>query len=332
MRSSAAGLGLAVLSAATFGTSGSFAESLMRSGWSPGAAVTVRIAVAALLLTGPALVQLRGRWDLLRRHWQVMAAYGLIAMAGCQLFYFNAVQHLSVSVALLLEYSGTLLVVAWLWARHGERPRPRTSAGAVLALAGLVLVLDLTGHQRTSGVGLLWGAAAAVGLAIYFTVSARAAGTVPPIVLAWAGMVVGAVTLGLAGLLGVIDLHASAADVRLAGWRTSWLVPVLGLSLLATAVGYSTGIAAARRLGARLASFVGLAEVLCAVVFAWILLGQTPTLLQAIGGAVVLAGIALVRSDDAPAPADSAASSVPESVLESVPESAFPSGVVAPTA
>jgi hypothetical protein len=41
-----------------------------------------------------------------------------VAVAGCQLAYFNAVQSLSVAVALLIEYSGVLLVVGWLWLRH----------------------------------------------------------------------------------------------------------------------------------------------------------------------------------------------------------------------
>jgi drug/metabolite transporter (DMT)-like permease len=78
-----AGLGLAVLSAATFGTSGTFADSLIRTGWSPAAAVTVRIALSAVILTIPALISLRGRWGLLRRSAPRVAAYGLLAMAGC---------------------------------------------------------------------------------------------------------------------------------------------------------------------------------------------------------------------------------------------------------
>ena len=53
-----------------------------------------------------------------------------------------------VGVALLLEYLGVVLVVGWLWLRHGQRPRRLTVAGAVAALAGLVLVLDLTGSAR----------------------------------------------------------------------------------------------------------------------------------------------------------------------------------------
>jgi drug/metabolite transporter (DMT)-like permease len=78
----------------------------------------------------------------------------------------------------------------------------------------------------------------------------------------------------------------------------SWLVPVIGLSLVAAAVAYAAGIAATRLLGARVASFVGLTEVLFAVLIAWLLLGQAPGALQLVGGLVVLAGITLVRAGD----------------------------------
>ena len=78
----------------------------------------------------------------------------------------------------------------------------------------------------------------------------------------------------------------------------SWVVPVVGLSLVAAAIAYASGIAATRLLGARVASFVGLTEVLFAVLIAWVLLGQAPGAVQAVGGVVVLAGIALVRVGD----------------------------------
>ena len=298
MRASSAGLGLAVLSAATFGTSGSFAASLMAEGWTPAAAVSIRIGIAALVLTVPAVVQLRGRWSALRASLPAVLGYGLFAVAGAQLFFFNAVEHLSVGVALLLEYSGTLLVVAWVWLRHGHRPRRLTTAGAAVALSGLVLVLNLTGSQRIDAVGVLWGLAAATGLAVYFVISSHDESPLPPIAMAWAGLTVGAAVLLLAGLVRAVPMHASTADADFAGHRTSWLLPVAGLSLIAAVVAYCAGIGAARRLGARLASFVGLAEVLFAVLFAWALLGQRPSALQAVGGLVVLAGISLVKADE----------------------------------
>jgi drug/metabolite transporter (DMT)-like permease len=298
MRASTVGLGLAVFSAATFGTSGSFASALMASGWTPGAAVTVRITLAALFLTIPAVVQLRGKWLLLRRSLPTVLAFGLLAVGGAQLFYFNAVDHLSVAVALLLEYSGTVLVVGWVWLRHGQRPRRLTLAGAAVALSGLVLVLDLTGAQHVDVVGVLWGLAAATGLAGYFIISARNEEPLPPLALSWAGLSVGAVVLVVLGAIGLVPMHANTHDADFNGRHISWVVPVLGLSFVAATVAYAAGIGAARRLGARLASFVGLAEVLFAVLFAWLLLGQRPTLVQGIGGVVVLAGITLIKADE----------------------------------
>jgi drug/metabolite transporter (DMT)-like permease len=297
MRTSTVGLGLAVFSAATFGTSGSFASSLM-AGWTPGAAVTVRISLAALFLTIPALIQLRGRWSLLRRSLPTVLAFGIFAVAGAQLFYFNAVDHLSVAVALLLEYSGTILVVGWVWLRYGHRPRRLTLGGAAVALSGLVLVLDLTGSQHVDAIGVMWGLLAATGLAGYFIISSHNDDPLPPLALSWAGLTVGAAILAVLGAIGVVPMHANTDDADFNGHHTSWLVPVLGLSFVAAAVAYAAGIGAARRLGARLASFVGLAEVLFAVLFAWVLLGQRPTLLQGVGGLIVLAGITLIKADE----------------------------------
>lgn len=295
------GLALAVLSAASFGTSGAFAASLLDAGWTPGAAVTTRVVVAALVLTGPAMLQMRGRMSLLGRGSRTFVPYGIFAVAGAQLGFFQAVERLSVGVALLLEYSGALLVVAWMWARHGHRPRRLTIAGAVAAVAGLALVLDLLGDQRLDLVGVLWGLAAAVGLAVYFVLSAGGEDPLPPLVVAWGGLSVGAAVLLTASLTGVLPARTTFGDVTLLDARVSWLVPVAGLALLAAVVAYVSGIGAARLLGARLASFVGLTEVLFAVAFAALLVAQVPTGLQLAGGLLVLAGVALVRLDE-PAP------------------------------
>jgi drug/metabolite transporter (DMT)-like permease len=293
------GLTLAVLSAATFGTSGTFASSLINAGWSPAAAVIVRIALSALVLTVPALLQLRGRWALLRRGAGRMAAYGLVAVAGCQLFYFNAIERMPVGVALLLEYLGAVLVVGWLWLRHGQRPRRLTVAGAVTAIAGLAMVLNLAGSARLDPIGVMWGLLAAVGLAIYFLLSAAVdEEPLPPVVMAWGGMCVGAAVLAALGWLGVLSMTATASNVDFLGHRVSWIVPVLGLSLVAAVIAYVAGIGAARRLGAKLASFIGMAEVLFAVLFAWLLLGQLPSAVQFVGGAFILAGVTLVRLDE----------------------------------
>jgi drug/metabolite transporter (DMT)-like permease len=297
------GLGLAVLSAAMFGTSGVFADSLMATGWSPGAVVTLRVAIAALLLTPPALLSLRGRFGLLRTALPEVLAFGLVAVAGCQLFFFNAIRRLDVGVALLLEYGGILLVVAWTWLRHGQRPRRLTVAGGIAALAGLVLVLNPAGGGLDP-IGVLWGVLAGAGLAVYFVMASRRDSALPPIALAWAAMTVGALGLAIFDVTGLLPWRTSTAAVTLLDRDVPWMVPTAGLAVVAAALAYATGIAASRLLGAKVASFAGLTEVLFAVLFAWLALGQQPGAWQLTGGLVVLAGIALVRADErAPQPA-----------------------------
>jgi drug/metabolite transporter (DMT)-like permease len=299
-RSSAArsGIALGLLSAATFGTSGSFASSLLDARWSAASAVIFRIGIAAVVLLGPALWALRGRWRRLRSNLGTIAIYGVFAVACAQVCFFNAVRYLPVGVALLLEYMGLVLVVLWMWAVHQQRPRRRTIAGSVIAIAGLICVLDLTGAGRVSVAGVLWGLGAAVGLAVYYVLSARGDEAVPALALASAGMGIGAVTLLVIGAFGAVPLHATFDDVTFAGHQVSWLLPIGGLSLVAAVVSYMTGIKAARLLGARLASFLGLFEVVFAVLFAWLFLAQLPTVVQAVGGVLIAAGVTLVRLDE----------------------------------
>jgi drug/metabolite transporter (DMT)-like permease len=291
-----AGLALGLVSAAAFGTSGTFAAALIGAGWSPGAAVLARMAVAALILTVPAVLRLRGQWALLRAGAGRVAVYGLFAVAGAQWCYFNAVARIPVGLAILLEYLGVVLVVGWLWLRRGQRPRRLTIIGGVAALAGLAMVLDLAGGAGINPAGVFWALGGAVGLAVFFVLSAGDEHEpLPPLVMTWAGMCVGTATLAVMAGTGLMPLSASVAGVHVFGHQVSWIVPVLGLSLVAAVISYIAGIGAARRLGARLASFIGMAEVLFAILFAWLLLGQLPTPLQFVGGGFIMAGVAMVR-------------------------------------
>ena len=87
-------------------------------------------------------------------------------------------------------------------------------------------------------------------------------------------------------------------DAVIAGLTTSWLVPVIALGAVPTAIAYTLGIMGIARLRPRFASLVGLSEVMFAVLAAWILLGEAITPTQAIGGVVVLVGLALARQGD----------------------------------
>jgi drug/metabolite transporter (DMT)-like permease len=56
-------------------------------------------------------------------------------------------------------------------------------------------------------------------------------------------------------------------------------------------------------LGAKVASFVALTEVLFAVLFAWLVLAELPMPVQLVGGALIVAGVIAVRTDETRSPA-----------------------------
>src|SRR5580692_11001751 len=236
--SRSAGVTIGLVSAMCFGTSGSFGTALIGAGWSPAGAVFARVLVAALALTVPAVLALRGRWRmLLRSAWQV-TVYGLVGVAACQVCYFNAIARMPVGISIMLEYLGIVFIVLWLWARHGQTPRPLTIGGGVAALGGLALMLNLSGSGGgVSVIGVIFALAAAVSMAVYFFQSAATPGTgagaqgqadLPPVVLTWGGMIVGAAAIALGAVARVTPMRFTASDVALFGGRTSWIVPVLG--------------------------------------------------------------------------------------------------------
>ncbi len=304
------GLMFAIGSAFTFGMSGPFAKSLMGAGWSPTAAVTARLAGGALVMAIFATIVKPGWVREARAHARVVVAYGLVPIAGAQLCYYNAVSHLSVGVALLLEYTAPILVVGWIWGTTRRRPRTMTLAGVALAVAGIMLVLNVFEGAHINTAGVLWGLGAAICAACYFMmsdeVSADGSG-LNSITLAAGGLVVGTIAVVLLGLTGVMPLIFTANNAVVAGLTVPWWVPVVMLAVVATAIAYTLGISGVARLRPSFASLVGLGEVLFAVLSAWVLLGEAVTAVQAAGGVVVLLGLALARQGDRSAAVTAAA-------------------------
>lgn len=297
-RNSAIGILFGLIAAAAFGTSGPLAKGLLANGWSAPAAVTLRVAVGGLALLPLALLSLKGRFHTLKRGRRRMVMFGLVAVAVCQLAFFQALETLSVGVALLIEYLGIVMVVLWLWVRRGDRPRARTVVGAALAVTGLIFVLDLFGPQSVDPVGVMWALVAAVGIAAYFLISADDSDGLPSLALAAGGLIVGALILGLAAAVGLAPFEWNTQDVTLAGQQLPWWVVVAALGLVAAALSYGAGIQASRRLGSKLASFVGLTEVMFAVIAAFLLLGEVPAPIQLFGGLFITAGVVLVKMDE----------------------------------
>lgn len=299
----ARGLVWALVSAAAYGFSGPLGSAFLEAGWSPGLTTLLRIAGTAVLLLPVTVVLLR-RHPLRAGGARRILLFGVAAVAGVQLCFFQALQHLSVGVALLLEFLAPVLLVGWTWLRTRRTPAATTLAGCVVSLAGLVLVVDPFGPQRVDVVGIAWGLAAAVCVCVYFLLPGGDDERGVPLLLMISGaMLVGAAALTVTGLTGITPWAVGAPTGTLAGVEVGWPVLLAMLVVLATALPYVTGVVAIRRLDTRVASFVGLSEVMFGVIAAWLLIAQVPSPTQLLGGLLILVGIVLIRRAESRPPA-----------------------------
>lgn len=298
--STLSGFGFALASALSFGLSGSLARGLLDTGWTPGAVTLVRIGLAALLVVPFGLAALRDRWHLLRSNAGTILAYGTFAVTGAQFCYFSAVQYMQVAPALLIEFTAPVAVVLWLWLRHGQRPSRVTALGIALAIAGLVLVVGLVSGADVSLAGVLWALGAMVGASVYFLLSADDGRGLPPLSLAAGGLVVATALLGLLSVVGLLPTAAAAVPAVYNGVEVAWWLPLVLLGLVTAAMAYTLGIAAIRRLGSRVASFVGLTEVLAALGWAWLLLAELPSAVQLVGAVLIVLGVVAVKLGERP--------------------------------
>jgi len=302
-----AGLALALVSAVTFGLSGPFASALIGAGWSANGAVLVRLGGSAAILLAVVAIVRPGVLAALRVDAPALVLYGVLAMAGVQVAFFNALAYLPVTVALLLEYTGPILVIGWVWLVRRQPPSVRTLMGAGVALLGLTLVVQVWSGVGLRWEGLVWGLVAAVCQASYFLIADRAGSVTPPLVLAGVGMTVGAAVVALLGLVGVLPIvvDTAAAGVLLAGADVGWPVVATLLVVVSSVIAYLTGVAAIARIGAARGSLVALLEVVASALASWALLGQVLAPAQAAGGALILVGVALASTARPAAPPDS---------------------------
>lgn len=304
------GVVLCIVAAFGFGSGGAVIKPLFEAGWSPGAAVLGRLIVAAIVLTIPALALLRFDLRPLLRSWKLVLAYGAIAVAGVQLMFYASLERIPVSIALLIEYLAPVALLLLAWARTRRTPHRVVLLGAVVSIAGLVLVIGPTGSEQLDPLGLVLAAIAMCGVAFYYAMGSRMPQDVPQVAIIWAGFVVGGAMLALVGAVGILPMEAVLGEVDFLGSRAPWWAPLVTVGVVATALAYIAGIAGISLLGTRLSSFLGLSEVVFAGIVSWILLGEAISPLGLVGAALILGGIVLVRME----PSGADAQTLPEPI------------------
>jgi O-acetylserine/cysteine efflux transporter len=229
--------------------------------------------------------------------WQTVAAVGLFMSLG-QFGLLYTSMHLGMPpglAALVLQAQVVFTaVIAAVWLR--ERPTTWQVAGILVATAGLVVVgVGRGGHVPLAA--LLLCLAGALSWGIGNVVARRSAAPTSSglAMVVWSSLVVPIPLLGLSLLLD----GPSTVGTALAGLGPEALASTLYTTVLASLVGYSifNGLLA-RYPAASVVPFVLIAPPV-AMLSAWLLLGQTLNLAEAIGGAIVLAGVLLTTRQGA---------------------------------
>jgi drug/metabolite transporter (DMT)-like permease len=214
--------------------------------------------------------------------------------------YFFAIHRVAIGVALVIQFVGPILVALWARFVYHEQVRARIWVALALAVAGLVLMVELWQTHRPNAAGLTAAAFAAVTYAAYILLAERGVRRRDPISLSAWGFFFATIFWSLLAPWWSFPGGRVANDVSLLGNLASDHLPVWGLMLwmvvLGTIVPFALVVAALQRISATRAGITAMLEPVLAIVIAWAWLGESLNPVQVSGAGVTLAGVALALS------------------------------------
>jgi drug/metabolite transporter, DME family len=281
-RTSQATLGLVAIAVAAtlFAIAGAVASNLFDAGVTPVELAQVRAAVAFVgLLLVPAARRGRGGGLVA----SVVLLHGT-SLALVTVSYYIALDHLTVAVAIVFQYTGPAMVVSWAAIRARQWPSLRILLCLVMAVAGAALISEIA-SGRLASLSLV-GVAAGLGSAVLFAsmsilseISADVFGPLGATLRAWG------VAVGLWALYGLaVRWPERALDLEL-------LPQVLFVSIFGTLAAFLLYVWGIERVRAERASIALTLEPVVAAAVAWVWLAQSLSAVQMAGAALVITAV-----------------------------------------
>lgn len=219
-------------------------------------------------------------WMVSLRQLGCMFLLGGVLYAVQSSFYFSAVKYIPASLAALILYLYPVLVALLAMVVDKEALSSRVVVPALVALAGLAIVLGAPMDKLDfSGVALAFGAALIY--SVYIIIGRRVVSQVPPVVT----------TAFIAAF--------AAASFFVYGWSEAaltfslslraWLL-IGGVVFISTVLAMATFFAGMQIIGPTRASILSTVEPVITFGFSALLLGEKLTALQCVGAALVLLG------------------------------------------
>ena len=281
---------LATLSSAAFlGLAPVLGKLAITLGFTPFAVVALRTGFAAGIL----LLAI----SLFTPHYLYIFPVGLFGcmLAGIinglgSLLYYLALQRLHANVGQLLYSLYPFFVALWLILDH--QPPSRLTLFRISLATIAVMLLTSTPKQEIDLVGVAMMIGAAILYAMHLPINQRVLYEVP------------APTVALYTLLSMSAVVVPAYLIFDRAWPTEnvpWL-PVIGLTF-ATVFSRIALFLGVKKIGGMQTALLGLAELLIAIIFSDIWLGENLTLLQWLGAIGLGLSLTLVMYENTPAPA-----------------------------
>ncbi|MBK9363584.1 MAG: DMT family transporter [Rubrivivax sp.] len=249
-----------------------------------------RWGLAALLLLPLTMRGLSARRAALRRECRQLLVLGALGMWICGAWMYHGGQRTS-ATNMALIYAVTPIAIAIVGARllH-EQMRPRQWVGAVLALAGLLVVIGQGDIDRLRAVrfgsGDVWIVIAAISWVAYSVLLKHWRSGLGP-----AERLVATCIGGLLVMLPFTIAEAWLLPMPPLGWQAAGLV--LAAAVLPGVLSYGAYSFLQRELGAARTALMLYLTPVYAPLLAWGLLGEVPQPYHVVGAALILPSIAL---------------------------------------
>ena len=244
---------------------------------SPATVAWLRVLSASLILLAFSFRQSHQRWSRRELYW--VAAFGA-STALMNLFFYLAIDRLPLGKGVTIEFIGPITVAAL---------RTRSMRNTVALLFAAVGVVVLGGVELgNEPLGLVFILAASVMWAGYIVMGSR---------VALADRGVSGLALGLL-FGGIVITPFAAGDASAAFSSGKILIGCILVGLLSNAIGYGIDQSTLRRIPIRRFSVMLALLPVCAAIFGFAFLNQSPSVLDMLGMALVLIGVAVQERDE----------------------------------
>ena len=248
--------------------------------------VGVRLVVAAIVLAVPVL--LAGHTRVIRERWKTFLFIGAINSAIPFTLFAWSLHALSAGEASVLNATAALFAGLIAFAVLGERMSRRRSAGLLIGFVGVILLvwhkLTFSGNLTAIGAGLL--AALLYGIASHI-ITRRLSGVAPV-----------AVSAGSLGFAALLQLPLSFATLPAAMPSAKAWFAAITLGVVCTAAAYLMYFRLVRSIGPTRAITVTYGIPAFGILWGFLFLHETVSLLTLVGGVVIVLGTAMAKLPD----------------------------------